>query len=178
MVWLNSVKLQIFQDITIDFVSLKTASRVARGTFTLRPSQTRTWTSRLIRLLSSSPRINKAPMGKQVRLTENNPFHPVYCPSLTPLYSLVFSFCPSRQYYIKILEDLVEDGFTVTAIIIYPSPYYRVVHPGKIFDGLSCASLQIPTSNHLTHGLHRFIADSGIKTDELFPIFGLTMDGV
>jgi hypothetical protein len=111
-------------------------------------------------------------MGKQTRLTKNDPFHPVYCPSLTPLYPLVFLFCPPRQYHIKILEDLVEDGFTVTAIVIYPSPYYRVVHLGKIFNGLSCALLQIPTSNHLTHGLHSFVADSRIKTDELSPTSG------
>ena len=31
MVWQNSVKLQIFQDITIDFVSLKTANWVGGG---------------------------------------------------------------------------------------------------------------------------------------------------
>ena len=107
-------------------------SRVGRGSFPLSLSQIQTWTSRLIRLLSSSPRINKTPVSKQKRLTTDAPFQPMQRFSLSSFHAFVFSTCPPRYYSVKMVKGSVKRRPMVATIIVYPTLYYWVVHTSKV----------------------------------------------
>lgn len=71
-------------------------SRVAQGTLTLRLSQNRTWTSPLIRLLSSSRRKNSQtlPVGEKVFLAIRDPPNPMSCFPLMSFQLLIFPHRP------------------------------------------------------------------------------------
>ena len=77
--------------------SAVTTRWVAQGNFTPRPSQHRTWTSQLIRLLLSNPRMKEPPVSKQPHLTRRNVAEPVERFALVSPETLVFPGGPSGQ---------------------------------------------------------------------------------